>query len=277
MISFLITAKNCEKFILECLNSILQEKTVKLEIILIIDEESNKLIDLVNEKIVDERLTIKKNIGVGKIIGLNYAYSLSKGAYIKCVDADDILSPSYFDQNKELLNHDAHLHAADIVDEKLKKLCKYYVNYNVLKSTYNYYLSQLLSVPKWCWTFNRSIANKLFPLPSDLPFEDVWMGLIIKKNAKSILYTNKPLYLYRQHGYQTFGGFLNYSSDIIKFRSCRMIRLIDIINRSECIFIDNKINKNITLGIKNYYYILFSKYSLAISNYTYLVCRQKLN
>ena len=36
-----------------------------------------------------------------------------------------------------------------------------------------------------------------------------------------------------------------------------MIRLIDIINRSECIFIDNKINKNITLGIKNYYYILF--------------------
>jgi hypothetical protein len=90
-------------------------------------------------------------------------------------------------------------------------------------------LSNLLSIPKSSWSFKRSLANKIFPLPENLPFEDAWMSLLIKKYASSIYNLNQPLYLYRQHSNQTFGGIINYSSDKVIFRAKRLLKLITVL------------------------------------------------
>ena len=63
-------------------------------------------------------------------------------------------------------------------------------------------------------------------MPEELPFEDVWFSLVIKLNAKKILHIKRPMYLYRQHDNQTFGGILNYSKDALNFRAKRLLDLI---------------------------------------------------
>jgi hypothetical protein len=65
-------------------------------------------------------------------------------------------------------------------------------------------------------------------MPENLPFEDVWMAMNIKKNAASIFHIKDPVYLYRQHTSNTFGGILNYEKDKVIFRANRLIKLIDI-------------------------------------------------
>jgi hypothetical protein len=66
-------------------------------------------------------------------------------------------------------------------------------------------------------------------MPEDLPFEDVWISMIVKKNAKSIYAIDKPMYLYRQHNNQTFGGIINYNSDVVIFRAKRLLKLMDVL------------------------------------------------
>ena len=73
--------------------------------------------------------------------------------------------------------YDAHCHAALIVDENLKKLAKYHANPKLITSSFEEVASNLISLPKWSWSFKREIVEKIFPLPSELPFEDVWMAI----------------------------------------------------------------------------------------------------
>ena len=88
-------------------------------------------------------------------------------------------------------------------------------------------LSNIVSIPKWSWSFNRRLGDILFPMPETLPFEDVWISFLIKKNANKIYSIKEPVYLYRQHSGQTFGGIINYSKDIVIFRAKRLLRLIN--------------------------------------------------
>jgi hypothetical protein len=49
---------------------------------------------------------------------------------------------------------------------------------------------------------------------------------MVKRYAERIVHVDRPLYLYRQHAGQTYGGILNFTRDRIEFRAKRMLRLI---------------------------------------------------
>ena len=53
--------------------------------------------------------------------------------------------------------------------------------------------------------------------------------LAVKKYSRDIYVINRPVYLYRQHKNQTFGGIINYDSEKVLFRSKRLLRLIEVI------------------------------------------------
>jgi hypothetical protein len=52
--------------------------------------------------------------------------------------------------------------------------------------------------------FKRQIALKVFPIPENLPNEDVWTSLHLKNFAKGI-HLPKPLYIYRIHKNNSYG------------------------------------------------------------------------
>ncbi|BBB31920.1 glycosyl transferase family 2 [Thermotomaculum hydrothermale] len=234
MISFIMMAKNVENYIADAIISLQKENKVEWELIVIDDHSEDKTFEIAqNFAQNDKRIRIYKNKYRGKVLGTNYGFSLSKGDIIKCIDSDDVLLPDFFNFYKEMKNYDAHCHSAYIVDSNLKKLHLYNVNPLLLQKDYSFVLENLVSIPKWSWSFKREIAEKIFPMPESIPFEDVWMSLSIKKNAGGILFIEKPLYLYRQHGNQTFGGIANFSKDVVIFRANRLLRLIEELKKEE--------------------------------------------
>lgn len=230
-------AKNVEKFIAEAINELQKENHIAWELIIIDDHSMDKTFEIVKKiAVYDNRIILRKNPYIGKVDGTSYAYSITSGDIIKCIDSDDILLQSWFDYIDQMGNYDAHCHSAFIVDEKLKKITKYNVNNKILQCDFKKYVENLYSIPKWSWSFNRDIGNKIFPLPKGLPFEDVWIGLLIKKHANNILNIPIPLYLYRQHSGQTFGGIINYDKDVVIFRANRILKLIEVLKKNEIIF-----------------------------------------
>lgn len=231
MISFIMMAKNEEKYIGEAINSLQKEKDNSWELIVVDDHSTDNTFEIVEQiSKSDSRIKIVKNKYKGKVLGTNYGFTLTKGDIIKCIDADDIfLTQEFFENKSNLKEFDAHCHDAFIVDFKLNKLVTYNVNPRFFNSTYEIVLSNIISIPKAFWSFKRDVANKIFPMPAKLPLEDEWISISIKKHAKKILKLDGYFYLYRQHNSQDYGGILNYEAEKVLFRAKRMLKLINVL------------------------------------------------
>ena len=232
MISFIMMAKNVGNYIKDAIASLQKVGKVEWELIVIDDHSEDNTFEIaksIAER--DKRIRVYKNKYKGKVMGTNYGYSLSKGDIIKCIDSDDVLLPDFFDFIPEMENYDAHCHSAFVTDESLNKKYIYNVNPLILNKDYRFVLENLVSLPKWSWSFKREVADKIFPMPETIPFEDVWISLSVKKNAERILFIDKPVYLYRQHKNQTFGGIVNFKKDVVIFRANRLLKLIDVLKK----------------------------------------------
>ena len=240
MISFIMMAYNAEDYISEAIEELQKENIIDWELIIVEDFSDDNTYEIAKQYADrDDRITLVKNIAKGKVIGTNYGYSLTKGDIIKCIDSDDILKHEFFREYEILKKYDAHCHDALIVDEKLNLMGKYSANPKIINATYQEVLNNLISLPKWSWSFKREIANNIFPMPENLPFEDVWMSIAIKKYSKSIYHLNKPIYLYRQHSTNTYGGILNYNPEKVIFRANRLIKLTNIIENEQQYLLEN--------------------------------------
>jgi glycosyltransferase involved in cell wall biosynthesis len=248
-------AKNADKYILDALEAINLVQDVVFELIIINDHSSDKTKEVIENfmNISNYKIKIFDNIGKGKVQALNYGYTLSSGEFIKCIDADDLLLSDYFNIFHDLTFVDVHCHDAIIVNDTLINIGHYVINKSIINEKYNYILTNFVSLPRWTWTFSRQIADKIFPIPLNLPFEDVWFSLIIKKYAEVIVYSPDELYLYRQHSNQTFGGILNYDDSLIRFRANRLLKYIDILSSNESLLHDDFM-ENSRLMDKNYKY-----------------------
>ncbi len=226
-ISLIMPAKNEARFIAEAIEAVRKADFQDWELVIVDDHSEDDTFNIARgfaEE--DRRIRVLKNAGAGKVQGLNTGYNQSTGNTLKFIDADDILDSKFFDQLHLLQENDAFVHSYFITKSNLKIFAKYAMNYRYLNSDYNEVLENLVSLPRCTWTFTRQIAQKVFPLPETLPFEDVWFSLIIKKNAMSIANIGDSLYYYRQHEDQVFQGVLNFSKSTMQFRANRMLKLI---------------------------------------------------
>jgi len=77
-------------------------------------------------------------------------------------------------------------------------------------------------------------------MPEELPYEDLWFSMIIKKHAESIANVKKPLYYYRQHEEQTYGSIINYQKQKNKFRAIRKLDTLKVFERKYLYFCNSK-------------------------------------
>lgn len=232
MISFIMMAKNEERYIAAAIEALQAEERIRWELV-IVDDGSTDATRVIAEEFAknDPRVRVFANPKQGKIDGTSFGYTKTSHDFIKCIDADDVLLPRFFRALESSGEHDAFCHAMEIVDEDLTHIADYHPNSAWMTSSYSEVLERLISLPKSCWCFTRELGDKVFPLPSDLPFEDAWISFLIKKHAENPRYVREPLYQYRQHTGQTFGGILNFSRNAVRFRAKRLLRLIDVLEQ----------------------------------------------
>ena len=92
LVSVIIPVYNVEKYILKCLNSIVNQTYKNLEIIIINDGTEDKSIELIKDSIKDKRIKIYNRTNQGQANARNFALTKSQGKYVFYVDADDFIS-----------------------------------------------------------------------------------------------------------------------------------------------------------------------------------------
>ncbi|TLX76183.1 glycosyltransferase [Labilibacter sediminis] len=122
LISIVIPVYNSEKFLSECLNSVVNQTLKEIEILCVNDgstDNSLKILQYYANK--DKRIVIidKKNEGVGAT--RNLAFKRATGKYIFCVDSDDYISSN----TCEVLYNMANKYDLDLLQvRKLKRFTK---------------------------------------------------------------------------------------------------------------------------------------------------------
>lgn len=105
MFSIIVPVYNAEKYLDECLKSIMAQKYENFEAVLVddgSDDGSGKICDEYSQ--LDKRFKVihKKNNGV--VEARRSGVNIARGEYICCVDADDWLSDSYLESFAEHIN-----------------------------------------------------------------------------------------------------------------------------------------------------------------------------
>ena len=226
-LSFIIPAKKLDIYLFNHINSLL-EYSGSFEVIVVVDNlRPLSLKKKILSKIRGTKIRVLKNKKKGRISALNYGYSKCKGNIIKCIDSDDRLKDNFFKYICELKKYDAHCHNAIIGSINLTKLVNYTFNPFILSKSYMYLIENMVSSPRWTWSFKRKIAKKIFPIPENLFAEDFWFTFIIKKYSKKIKYINEELYIYRQHSSNEWGGVMNFQRRVVEKRSNWLINEIN--------------------------------------------------
>ena len=229
LISVIIPVYNVEKYLRECLDSVINQTYKNLEIILVNDGSPDNSGEICDEYArVDQRVIVihKENSGVSS--ARNTALDIAKGEYISFIDSDDFVDRHFY----EILYNNLIQYNADIamVDTK-----RFYLNQQINKdqvpqpnsmlsaeheaqkapqaphefiksaSTKEDALALLAedyeSTNKWASTCSKLykkdvIGNARFParVKND---EDTIFNIRVYKNMNSLVFVKQELYYYR--------------------------------------------------------------------------------
>lgn len=206
-VSIVVPIYNVEKYLSECIDSIISQTHSNLEIILVNDGSTDGCADLCDEYAKkDNRIKVihKKNGGLSD--ARNKGLELSTSDYISFVDSDDYIDQNYVKNLlRSLIDTDADI-----------SCCGYYPAYDNgrlvkrnLKSSKIFTgveaIANILTPDNVC---EVSACNKLYRrslfvdnnilYPEGKINEDLFVIYRLFYYSKSVSYINEPLYLYRQ-------------------------------------------------------------------------------
>lgn len=210
-VSIIIPVYNVEKYIDECINSIVnQEKFNECELLLIDDgstDNSGKICDSYTKIYKNVFCFHKKNEGCAN--ARNYGLFRARGEYISFFDSDDYISSkslSYLINEIEKEPFDILFYDGILVDKNGFNLKKQFVHKG-LKPHKNYSGKEIIIKSLDTNTFEivvwLGIYNKNFLLENKLLFDDmlyhedeIWTPKVLLKSV-NIRYLNKIIYYYR--------------------------------------------------------------------------------
>lgn len=105
MVSVIVPVYNVEKYLEECVESILEQTYTDFELILVDDGSSDKsgaICDSIADR--DDRIRVFHKTNGGLSDARNYGIRKSKGEYLTFIDSDDYVSQYYLDTLVNLIN-----------------------------------------------------------------------------------------------------------------------------------------------------------------------------
>lgn len=212
VISFIIPVYNVQKYIEDCLISILCQLNNKVEIIFINDGTEDNSIKIVESYIKDLSLEQQQNFviihqkNLGQSAARNNAIEIAKGQYIGFIDSDDVIAENYFENILNIIEN----YEPDIIRFKyatFNRLLNESIPQNIflpnegMERLNNDILINIFNDMAWFSCIN--VIKKNFfdqnKYPIGVYFEDVSLISKIFTQAKNIYFLNETLYFYRLH------------------------------------------------------------------------------
>lgn len=201
------------KYLKEQIDSILNQTYKNITLLISDDNSSNeevkKILNIYKDK--DKRVKIftqEKNLGYIK----NFEFLLknSTADYIMFADHDDIWYKNKIEKSMEKIiekNVDLVYVNAEQIDENNKIIKNNYFKYkNVPLINEKSKLAISRCVGIGCsYIFTKSVKEKMLPFTDSVIAHD-WLAAFIANENKGIVYINEPLFGYRLHNTNVFGG-----------------------------------------------------------------------
>lgn len=155
-VSVIIPVYNTEKYLRNCLNSIITQTLREIEIICINDGSTDSSLEILREYAQrDDRFVVISQTNKGQSFARNKGIDVARGEYIAFVDSDDYLEKQ---SNYELLYNQAIISNADIVKGQYKQeidgSVEFFINEEIKKDKNNFCLEFCSAL------FKRALINK---------------------------------------------------------------------------------------------------------------------
>lgn len=213
MLSIIIPIHNSEKFLRECLNSILFQTYKNFEIILVENNSTDRSLDICKQYCLmySDKIRLFVEHRKGAAAARNRGIRESIGEYITFIDSDDYVTSYYFDSVCKYLDNDIDLICFSFfyVNEFGNVLNWYAPNFEKYcddiffsgKETASIFLLSK-DIEGFCWNkiFKRSIFfnNDLFLDENKTSYEDMFFVFSAICCCKKVKFCNHRLVYYRQ-------------------------------------------------------------------------------
>lgn len=211
MVSVIVPVYNVEKYLSQCVKSILSQTYKNFELLLI-DDGSTDNSGIICDKFAgqDGRITVFHRENAGVSAARNYGLGKAKGSYVLFVDSDDMIAPDLLECALYVFSQTQ----SDIVEYQYSSIDEYGEAHpysgklNDFQKTMSLTVDEALCllfedrIQSYSWSFIAK--RKLYEVPdavrfpNEKMFEDTGTIYKIFAHAEQITILNKKLYCYRQ-------------------------------------------------------------------------------
>lgn len=203
VISVIIPVYNVEKYLCQCLDSVIKQTYKNLEIILVDDgstDDSGKICDEYAN--IDKRIIVIHKNNAGLSAARNAGIDICKGDYISFVDSDDWIDLDMY----EIFMSKITEHNADIVScGYVLEFANIKINYNLVniiingsnKIVQSLFYNKNFPNAVWGKVYSKNIFEKL-RFPIGRIYEDMLIKYDILKNSQKVVILKSTFYHYRQ-------------------------------------------------------------------------------
>lgn len=206
----IVAAYNVEKYIVECMNSLLKISNDDLEIIIVIGRETDRTNDICKTYADSKKIKVIQQNGTGLSNARNCGIDAASGKYILFIDGDDSVRPKelelFLDASKKLIANrmtDVILNDFYFTTEDGKTLVES-VQIEAEKKQFrnNLYIGEVLAARGTFWNAWRFLFSKDYLKEKKLQFkensmsEDLEFAVRIMMDTDRIWFCHMPYYNY---------------------------------------------------------------------------------
>jgi len=206
LVTVIIPIYNVEKYLSQCIDSVLKQTYTTLEILLIDDGSTDKSTVICDDYMrIDKRIRVihQKNHGIGAV--RNLGVSEAKGIYLFWMDSDDYIANNIIEElYLNLLETDADISICNytqgserdyVFKQDKEKKIEVFGSRQGLGRIYQSHHDSFIMVVSWAKLIKKSLYQDL-SYPDDKIFEDIYMGHHLIHKCRILVYTEKTLYYY---------------------------------------------------------------------------------
>ena len=215
-ISIIIPIYNVEKYLRQCLDSVINQTLEDIEIICIDDGSTDNCGQIIDKYAsIDRRIVAIHKENGGYASAINKGIDIAKGEFIGIVESDDFCINTMFedmynaicDSNADYVMSDFYYYESVKKDIKPYSYSeKMHFEYKIDKKNIKYFnlhlCPEIINCPGFPW---KNLYRKSFLDKNNIrliqdgngSYEDIVLNATILACAEKILYLNKPLYYYR--------------------------------------------------------------------------------
>ena len=200
LVSILVAVKNEARFIDEAVTSLIAQDYKDLEIVIVDDGSTDGTQELLSQYEGHRSVKIFYTSGIGKNRAFNLAFEESGGDLIGFFAGDDVMLPNSVSGRVEKIRK---VEGDFLLLSKLKTLSE-------IKKLDGKILPKAIGIGNrsgGSMLFPRALFEKIYPLPEELPNEDLWLNIYCEMFDIPVIHFPEVTYLLRIHENNSFSNF----------------------------------------------------------------------